>query len=127
MLAPSLGQERVCPHYGRGGVLIAGSPLGQVLFIYMAQAFFGIFLFHSVHYHFVVQILYALNFAVMFPVLDGMTLDYLQRQNGDSMDYGKERLHGAISWGVTNMLLAPLIGKFGYPVYYPCCLLSAGY
>jgi Na+/melibiose symporter-like transporter len=121
-------QERKYPHYGRGRVLIAGITFGTIAFhLHGVNFVWDLPIFHSLYYHFVVQILYALNFAIMFPVLDGMTLDYLQRENGDAMDYGKERLHGAISWGVTNMLLGPLIDRFGFPVYYPCCLFSAIY
>jgi MFS family permease len=126
LLAPIYGafadaRERKTPHYGRSQVLLAGVVFGTFCFLLHGAshvwedcAFLDRFL-----YHFMVQSLYAGCLAAMFPILDGMTLDYLQRRHGDSMDYGKERLYGAVSWGVTNLLFGPLIDKFGFEVVYP--------
>ena len=43
------------------------------------------------------------------------------------MDYGKERLYGAVSWGVTNVIFGPLIDRFGFAVTYPCAIVAAIY
>jgi hypothetical protein len=59
----------------------------------------------------------------VIPVVDGMTLDFLQKEQGGSLDYGKERLHGAIGWGVTNMVLGPLISSILPMLYSQRCLL----
>jgi MFS family permease len=126
-------RERQFPHHGRSQVLLLGVIVGTLCFW-----------LHGVHYlfvddnakqwldsfgyHVVVQCLYATCFAIMFPVLDGIALEYLQRQNGsDSMDYGKERLYGAVSWGITNLLFGVLIDVWGFWIAYPCALVTAVY
>jgi hypothetical protein len=122
-------RERKTPHYGRGQVLLAGVVLGTFCFLLhgASHVWDDCAYLDSFLYHFIVQWLYAGCFAAMFPVLDGMTLEYLQRRDGDSMDYGKERLYGAVSWGVTNLLFGPLIDKFGFAVAYPCAIAAALY
>ena len=131
VMAPYYGkyaddQEKKYPNYGRGKVLVAGIICGTSAFLmHGISDIWDQPIFDSLYFHYAVQVLYAFNFAVMIPVVDGMTLDFLQKEQGGSLDYGKERLHGAITWGVTNMILGPLIDKFGFPVYYPCCIFSA--
>jgi hypothetical protein len=121
-------RERKRPHYGRGEVLIVGVVCGTIIFLFHgARRVFDGWLVNSVGYHFAVQSGYAACFAIMFPVLDGMTVDNLQRRDGDSKEYGKERLFGAVSWGITNLILGPLIDHYGIAIYYPCALVAAIY
>ena len=97
--------------------------------------------------HIIVQCVYACCLGVMFPVIDGMTLDYLKKNastkspstkskqdddavegNGEqslsdsssssSMDYGKERLFGGISWGIANVALGVALNTWDYNVAY---------
>ena len=102
--------------------------------------------------HIIVQCVYACCLGVMFPVIDGMTLDYLKKnasasvmassstnssnikQDGitvdyddneespsnssSSMDYGKERLFGGISWGIANVALGVALNTWDYNVAY---------
>jgi MFS family permease len=114
--------ERKYPHYGRGYVLIWGIACGTLAFGLhgLKNVWASCDFFRSIVFHYFVQILYALNFAVMFPVLDGMTLDYLQSKEGNSINYGKERLHGAISWGIANLIL----GKYNDSLWNMMCLFS---
>ena len=78
---------------------------------------------NSWHWHWVIQCGYALCFGIVFPVMDGMALEYLHRQ-GESKDYGKERLYGAIFWGITNLFFGPLIDQFGFVVAYACAFFA---
>ena len=144
LMAPMYGaladaREQRHPNWGRSQVLLAGVILGTICFL-----LHGISNLTSpattittdttysdrieLVYHFVVQCMYAFCFAVMFPVLDGMTLDFLHNQHGESTkDYGKERLFGAASWGITNLLMGPMLDRFGFLVLYPCAIASAIY
>jgi len=93
-------------------------------------------------WHIGLRIGYALSSSLIFPVLDGMTVDFLKtnfcgsaNNNGDNPiagenteksedDYGKERLYGAVSWAATNLALSPLLDTFGFAVVYPFTVLS---
>jgi MFS family permease len=152
LLAPVYGhyadqQERKRPHWGRAKVLIWGIAIGTVFFCMHGihrlmptgggtkQQQHSVLVSggetsttYSIAYHLIVQCGYAVCFSIMFPVLDGLAVDYLQQQlDGDSMDYGKERLFGAIGWGVTNLCLGPLIDRFGLVVYYLFAIATAIY
>jgi Na+/melibiose symporter-like transporter len=63
--------------------------------------------------------------AIIFPVADGMCLSFLEKQPGCSPDdYGKERLFGAYTWAITNIILAPCLDYFGFKVVYPLAIVS---
>lgn len=97
------------PGYGRAQVLSAGILLGGAAFLMHAVLPLEWFAVHIS-----LRLLYAVASAMVFPAMDGMCLEYLsnlhgceESENGDSRQgYGQERLWGAISWGVTNMILA---------------------
>lgn len=69
------------------------------------------------------RIAFAICTSLVFPILDGICLDFLKKQqqqrnvkiNCDKNqgaatdDYGKERLFGAISWALTNLLIGPML------------------
>ena len=81
--------------------------------------------FQSLPWFFVLRVLYAISYTLVFPVLDGMCLDFLDKELGCSTDdYGKERLWGAISWAVTNIVLAPSLDYFGFLLLYPLTIVS---
>jgi hypothetical protein len=79
----------------------------------------------SVSWHIVLRCIYAMSTSSVFPVLDGMTIQYLHDTAQSQSDYGKERLVGAITWAITNLCLAPLLDWIGFSVIYPLALLSA--
>ena len=66
--------------------------------------------------HIILQAGFAAGTSMMFPVLDGMTVDFLHATN--KADYGKERLWGAVTWAVAHIILAPLLDHFGFSVMY---------
>ena len=132
VLSPVLGsladaQERKHPNFGRAKVLTWGALIGSLCFIlHGASRVCPTWPFLKTwEYHLVVHCGYASCFATMFPALDGMTVDYLKQNSGDSKDYGKECMHGAVSWGIANLMLGPLIDMFGFVVYYPCTVIVA--
>jgi len=73
--------------------------------------------------------MYAVSNALVAPVLDGLTLAHLKREatmNGTSYQieenkYGRERLHGAIWWGIGNAGIGYCIDRLGFDVL---CSLS---
>lgn len=100
------------PDRGRACMLAGGIVLGG-----------GVFLLHGLNftsssssavlYHGFLRVLFAVSNAMVFPVLDGMSLDYLQ-SHGSKQDFGKKRLYGAVSWGIANVIVA-----WGLDHYYP--------
>jgi Na+/melibiose symporter-like transporter len=80
----------------------------------------------STAWHMSLRLLYALSTSFVFPVLDGMTLQYLEQTPGrDTAEYGQERLWGAISWAVTNFAIAPFLDLSGFTVFYPAAAAAA--
>jgi hypothetical protein len=78
------------------------------------------------------RLVYAVASAMVFPALDGMCLDYLSStnttsngsNNSTSQAYGQERLWGAISWGITNMVLAIGLDRMGFRIMYGMSLAA---
>ena len=71
----------------------------------------------------VVQVLTGLGdgqhlIARLFAVLDGLTLAHLERTGSDKSLYGRERVYGAVSWGIAHILFGPLIDALGFRVLY---------
>jgi MFS family permease len=112
------------PGAGRALVLAGGMALGG-----------AVFLFHGVHlptailgvppvlWHGFLRILFALATAMVFPVVDGMCLEYLQK-HASTQDYGKERMYGAVAWGVANVIVAVAMDYFdGFAVLYVMALI----
>jgi MFS family permease len=84
--------------------------------------------FSSPAYHFGLRMIIAFFSAFVFPVLDGMTISFLHSHPHLAVeDYGKERLWGAISWAITNMVLAILIDWSGgsFVCFYPLSTVAA--
>ncbi|CAB9513042.1 expressed unknown protein [Seminavis robusta] len=134
LLAPWFGhwadqREKRYPHKGRAQILMATVTIGTLSFsLHGLHYVVPLPVFHSLPFHILAQCGYATAFASLFPILDGMTVDYLDRLEGSSSsDYGAERLYGAVSWGVANLLFGVLLDKFGMFIYFPCAWAAALY
>ena len=54
----------------------------------------------------------------LLAVLDGLTLAHLERTGSDKSLYGRERVYGAVSWGIAHILFGPLIDALGFRILY---------
>lgn len=128
--------ERAHPLKGRIIVLVAGMTLGACSFsIESADYFFpslnrlGLFMWHLYW-----RMVYSIAAALTGPVLDGLTLAHLKRereenrssslQNGKYDWYGRERLHGAIWWGIGNVVIGYSIDRWGFKVLNSLTIVS---
>ncbi len=114
------------PNKGRAQVMLAGVALGSLAFFSHGAGliFATIQLFQTIQWHFGLRILWACSLSLIMPVLDGMTLAHLQKTPGmDPADYGKERLFGAISWAIVNLIMGPIIDTFGFVSLYPLAMV----
>ena len=83
----------------------------------------GLFSFTS--YHFALRMLYAACVSCISPLINAVTLQYLENHPQLSKDdYGRERLFGAVGWAITHLGYAILIEWFGFRVTYPLTLIS---
>ena len=90
-----------------------------------AESFASSGLFSFTSYHFALRMLYAACVCCIFPVIDAVTLQYLENHPQMSKDdYGRERLFGAVGWAITHLGYAVLIDWFGFQVTYPLTLIS---
>ena len=71
-------------------------------------------------YHIILRCIYATSTCLIFPVLDGMTVSYLEQSSESTgkSDYGKERVYGAYTWAIANVCMAPLLDSFGFWITY---------
>lgn len=108
--------ERQNPDLGRAFILGLSVVLGTCCFLFHP-------LVSSPSVHIILQALYAIATALTSPVLDGITIHHLQNR----ADYGKERLFGAVSWAVTNLVLSIMLDHFGFAVMYPLALVACAF
>lgn len=90
-------RERHFANKGRAQVMFTGVVVGSVSFLLHGSSlvFPSVTLFSSTEWHFGLRIIWACSLSLIMPVLDGMTLAYLEKTPGvDPSDYGKERLYG---------------------------------
>ena len=60
---------------------------------------------------------YAISVALKSPVLDGLAIAHLKFGGGtDTMDYGQERLYGAVWWGITNLIIGITCDHYGFDI-----------
>jgi len=165
--------EKKYPSRGRLLVLGAGCCLGSLVFgmhgihrlLVLVQLLVQgpgqqqqqphLLFFQSLPWFVILRMVYAISTSLMFPVLDGICLDFLKKQqqfqqqqlqqkqqltreskrsannaNGNDKsdddgdcdassppaaatdDYGKERLYGAIAWGLTNLVIGPTLDYY---------------
>ena len=75
-------------------------------------------------YHLILRTIFALGTGACGLALDGLTLAQLQREGTDKNHYGKERLYGALSWGVSHVALGPVIDRYGFGTIFGTTVLS---
>lgn len=76
-------------------------------------------------WHVAMRCLYAASMAVAAPTIDGLSLAHLDRIEGASRaDFGKERMWGAVFWGVGSLANGFGIDRFGYGFLYTMVILS---
>ena len=72
-----------------------------------------------ISWHIFLRLVIACGQSVIMPVIDGLTLAYLESHPDlDRTEYGKERLHGAIWWAIANAILGPILDIFGFKALY---------
>lgn len=60
---------------------------------------------------------YAVAVVLTGPVIDGLVLTHLKNEGNHSTEgYGRERLHGAIWWGISNIIIGIACDHLGYDV-----------
>lgn len=131
--------ERKTPHHGRIQVLRLGIAWGTLVTIvegvgnkyaysWCQYAYRYFPDEHELSFHFFIfwwnlfmRCCYAISYAFTNPVLDGLTIAHLKCEGGgrsydhdeNTRRYGKERLHGAIWWGLANVVIGICADKFG--------------
>lgn len=75
-------------------------------------------------YHLFLRAFFAVGTTACSPVLDGLTLARLEDDARDSAEYGKERLYGAVSWGIANAFFGPAIDTWGFGILYIATICS---
>jgi Na+/melibiose symporter-like transporter len=120
--------ERKHPGRGRALVMALGVATGGLFFVLHGAGRLAAeesSVFRSVPWYFILRVLFSFSVAIIFPVVDGMCLAFLEKEPGCSPDdYGKERLYGAYTWAITNIILAPCLDYFGFEVVYPFAIVS---
>ena len=77
-------------------------------------------------YVFLLRIGYSASVSCILPVMDAVTLKYLEQHPLKSRgDYGRERLFGAVGWAITHVGYGVLADRIGFRATYPCALLAA--
>jgi hypothetical protein len=69
--------------------------------------------------------LYTMGAAMVFPALDGMTNDFLERSDNPEEDLARERLYGAVLWALMNLYMSMALDWYGFYVTYPMAACSA--
>lgn len=102
------------PGAGRALVLAGGMVLGGAVFLLHGvdlTTTVPVLALPPVLWHGFLRVTFGLATAMVFPVMDGMCLDFLQH-HASPQDYGKERMYGAVSWGFANVLVAGSLDYF---------------
>jgi MFS family permease len=74
------------------------------------------------------QCAFAISVAFVYPVMDGITLDFLENMDTNNTQgkaaYGPERLWGAITWAIVNVVISICLDRFGFASLYPLGILA---
>jgi hypothetical protein len=70
-------------------------------------------------WHISMRIIYAISLGVVAPTLDGLALAHLDcADNTSTVNFGNERLYGAISWGLGSFVAGVGIDYYGGSFYF---------
>lgn len=120
--------ERKNPFHGRLNVMRVGIFLGMFLSVlegvgnrviarskvFDMDIFGGSILFW---WNLLLRSGYAISVVLTGPVIDGLVLSHLKNEGNHSTEgYGKERLHGAIWWGISNIIIGIACDQLGFDV-----------
>ncbi|KAL7539223.1 hypothetical protein ACHAXR_009962, partial [Thalassiosira sp. AJA248-18] len=76
-------------------------------------------------WHIAMRCIYAVSLGVVAPCLDGLALAHLDCVPGASTsDFGKERMYGALWWGVGSLTAGIGIDYYGYEFLYAMLIVS---
>ena len=96
---------------GRSKVIVFGLGLGTLAFLghglpgCMDKAFHARNSTMILWWHISMRVIYAVGMGISMPSLDGLCLAHLDCIEGaSSADFGKERMFGAIFWGVGSLV-----------------------
>ena len=119
-------RERRRPGQGRVQVMACGIIGGAICCLLHAVSYISSApVFASPWWHGGLQLVYAACFILTIPILDGVTIQFLEdHPEFTQASYGVERLWGAIGWAVIHMIMAPLLDWIGFVVIYPLAFFS---
>jgi len=70
-------------------------------------------------WHVVMRCIYAVSLGVVAPTLDGLALAHLDcAENSSTVDFGKERMYGALCWGLGSFFAGVGIDQYGFNFLY---------
>lgn len=134
-------ERRSSLHWGRGRLLVlAGSVLlGTIAFLghalpdylgYNEQLIAGDDVDgdswdYVLLWHILMRFIYAVSMAICAPALDGLALAHLDTMEGATQEeFGKERMYGAIFWGLGSLANGLGIDRFGFGFLYFMVIFS---
>lgn len=115
-------------NYGRVQIILCGVLLATCAFVLHGLQHLcpEWKVFQSLEWHASLQLVQGLGLSMVFPVMDGLTIAFLEHRplDGatDRRDYGRERLHGPLWWALANLVLSPLLDSIGFSVCYPLAI-----
>ena len=129
-------EMRRCPnhrHRGRGLIMTLGVTVGTAAFVLhgvvssaCTEERFSCSTRTATTLHIVLRLLFAVGNSFVYPVLNGMTLTFLDDEGCSQSQYGKERLYGAVSWAVASVIVGRAIDTWGFHIL-PFLFAPIGY
>ena len=131
--------ERKFSHWGHGRLLVIAGSILLGTFAFLGHAipeYLGISdhentthksndVDYVLLWHILMRFIYAISMAISAPALDGLALAHLERMDGASQeDFGKERMYGAMFWGLGSLANGVGIERFGFDFLYIMVIFS---
>mmetsp|Transcript_44660 Transcript_44660/g.95051 ORF Transcript_44660/g.95051 Transcript_44660/m.95051 type:complete len:562 (-) Transcript_44660:580-2265(-) len=115
--------------WGRLKVLTFALSLGTLAFLghFVPEFLQGVFPNNStvvLIWHISMRCVYAISFGIVAPCLDGLALAHLDCIGSSSADFGKERMFGALFWGLGNLSAGVCIDYYGFDSLYVLVVIS---
>ena len=127
-------QERTASSWGRGRVLVLTLALTLGTVAYMGHSIpeymIGSLPENSdgtitMVWHIAMRCIYAVSMGIAAPCLDGLALAHLECMEGaTTSDFGKERMYGALWWGIGSLAAGIGIDYFGFDFLYTFLAIS---